>query len=653
MNKVFLKSLKIKDFKGIKDLSIDFADVTNIAGDNGLGKTSIFDAFTWLLFDKDSKNRTAFDIKPLDPNNQIIRGLTPTVTGVFETGGRTIILSKTYKEKWSKKRGEAEATFTGNETLYEVNNIPVKKKDYIAEVGNMVDEEKFKLLSNPYFFSNSLNWKEARNIIFEIVGDINIEDIIKAEPRLEEIKEELLKDNIDMLLKSKKATVTKLSKEKKEIPVRINEIKNNYIDLDFEELEKEANKLETELQKVNEEIILATSEVNKVLEVNEEISLEISNLAAEKREIEEEERRNFYKKKYEFETTKQQVLHDIFTIQNNKQHEKSNIEEEERRIKTLKSEISTLREKYKSIQAEKPTLEELKKECPTCKREFDKQFVEEMQQQIVDNFNTQKAKRLQNINQEGTVLKANLLKCEEKKEKIQYNIKQYDEKLDGLNKELITIENNMKQFESDGQKDKVSQKELETLDIKIEKLKTKLKTTAGQADNLDQVNQMKETIFKKLSQVRSQLSQKDINKHLDSRMQDLLLTEKNLGCKIAQIEKQIMLCELYIRTRVKLLESSINAKFKYVSFKMFKEQINGALDETCEALVNGVPFGMANTASQINAGLDIIDTLSKYFEISTTIFIDNAESINNIIKIDSQLVKLIVSKDKKLIIKGE
>ena len=125
MNSIFLKKLIINNFKGIKELNIDFSKVTNIQGENALGKTSIFDAFTWLMFDKDSKNRTDFKIKPLDENNSTIRGLNPTVTGVLDIDGQEIKLTKTYKEKWTKKRGEAEKTFTGNETIYEINDIPV------------------------------------------------------------------------------------------------------------------------------------------------------------------------------------------------------------------------------------------------------------------------------------------------------------------------------------------------------------------------------------------------------------------------------------------------------------------------------------------------------------------------------------------------
>ena len=58
-----LKKLILENFKGIKELKIDFSNVTNIFGDNGVGKTTIFDAFTWLMFGKDSTDKKDFSIQ--------------------------------------------------------------------------------------------------------------------------------------------------------------------------------------------------------------------------------------------------------------------------------------------------------------------------------------------------------------------------------------------------------------------------------------------------------------------------------------------------------------------------------------------------------------------------------------------------------------
>ena len=96
---IIIKSLKLENFKGIKDLSIDFKDdVTNIYGDNGIGKTTIFDAFTWLLWDKDSLSRKDFSIKPYDKTGEEIHNLESTVEGELVFGDVKLNLKKIYKE---------------------------------------------------------------------------------------------------------------------------------------------------------------------------------------------------------------------------------------------------------------------------------------------------------------------------------------------------------------------------------------------------------------------------------------------------------------------------------------------------------------------------------------------------------------------------
>ncbi|WGX74856.1 ATP-binding protein [Paraclostridium bifermentans] len=204
MSSIFLRKLSIENFKGIRSLEIDFGKVTNIQGENALGKTSIFDAFNWVMFDKDSKNRTTFDIKPLDENNTVIRGLNPTVTAVLDIDGTEIKLTKIYKEKWTKKRGEAEKAFTGNETIYEINDVPVKKTEYQNKISEIADEKQFKLLTNPYYFSDSLNWKDARQLILEVAGDITTDQVIDSKNELEPLRAELANQDIETVMKSKK-----------------------------------------------------------------------------------------------------------------------------------------------------------------------------------------------------------------------------------------------------------------------------------------------------------------------------------------------------------------------------------------------------------------------------------------------------------------
>ena len=117
---------------------------------------------------------------------------------------------------------------------------------------------------------------------------------------------------------------------------------------------------------------------------------------------------------------------------------------------------------------------------------------------------------------------------------------------------------------------------------------------------------------------------------------------------MADLEGSEFLAEQFTKAKMDTLVKRINGRFKYVSFKMFETQINGGEVETCETLVNGVPFSDANHAGKVNAGIDIINTLCEHYNIYAPIFIDFRESVNNLIDCESQVVNLIVSTDKKL-----
>ena len=129
--------------------------------------------------------------------------------------------------------------------------------------------------------------------------------------------------------------------------------------------------------------------------------------------------------------------------------------------------------------------------------------------------------------------------------------------------------------------------------------------------------------------------------------------EKELSQQINEIEQKENIADQFINTKAEIIEQSINEKFEKVSFRLFKKQINGALDETCDVLVDGVPFDNANTAGQVNAGLDVINSLCRHYDTYTPIFIDNRESVNDLIDTDSQLINLKVTKHKSLRIEAE
>lgn len=227
-----LLKLTLKNFKGIRDFSLE-ANGRNVDiwGDNATGKTTIFDAFTWLLYDKDSKNKKDFELKTLDENNSPIHNLNHEVEGFFEVNGKQIILKKVFAEKWTKKRGSATEEFTGHTTDYFVDGVPVKKNEYDGKIAEIANEEIFKLLTNPTYFNEHLHWQERRMILLEICGDIADDEVIASDPSLSELPEILQGRKLEDHRKVIQAKRTEINKELEKIPIRIDETHRSLPDL--------------------------------------------------------------------------------------------------------------------------------------------------------------------------------------------------------------------------------------------------------------------------------------------------------------------------------------------------------------------------------------------------------------------------------------
>ena len=129
---VRIQKMTIQNFKGIKSLEIQFNGHDAIVyGDNATGKTSLFDAFLWLLFGKDSSDRSDFGVKPYDANGQEIHNLETVVEAALEIDGvKVATLKHMLKENWVKKNGQSEQVFSGNQHKYWVNGISHSAGEY-------------------------------------------------------------------------------------------------------------------------------------------------------------------------------------------------------------------------------------------------------------------------------------------------------------------------------------------------------------------------------------------------------------------------------------------------------------------------------------------------------------------------------------------
>ena len=580
--KIELKKLTLKNFKGIKNLSIDFSEVTNIYGDNGVGKTTLFDAYLWLLFNKDSNNSADFNIKTLDSAGNAIPNIEHVVEGEFHIDGKRLALRKEYKENWVKKRGSAEETFQGHVTDYYINDVPVKQKEYKDRISTLIEEEQFKLISNPRYFSADLDKKKRREILLSI-ADISDQEIIKECPEIAELP---LEDyTIAEILATNKASAKKINKDLEEYPVRIDELNNSIKDIDFDALEFRRRSIEPALREL---------EAGDNTDNLKEISNKIADLT---------------KSKYEIEDANNRIIRSKKQQEEQKQQSADEIKRRNSTVERLERDLEELRTEYVKVANRKV---EFDTNCPTCGQELPAEQIEG----IKEKYNLNKSKELEKIIEKSNGIKVDI----------------------DVNKTVIAKLENIKYEEINEELQSTDH-----IDKEIETLRAELHTN-NDVDNTAKINKLKADI----REIDEQLAFKQVNESNKEKIEEYTAKIKQLSQDFADIEKTILLCEEYNRIKAEKISETVNKKFKFVNFKLFEKQINGGIAEVCDATVNGVPYSDVNNAGKINAGIDIINTLTEIYGIKAPIFVDNAESVNELAETESQIIRLVVSTDKEL-----
>lgn len=634
-------NLKLKNFKGIKELEVVFnGQNTNIYGKNATGKTTIFDAFKWLFFDKDSNDKKDFNIKTLDQNNKPIHFLEHEVEATLLIDGQDMTFKKVFQEKWVKKRGQSEQEFSGHETNYWIDEVPVKKKDYEEKINSLIPESLFKLITDPSYFNNQLKWTERRELLINISGaNISDEEILDSKEEFSSIRKNIEGRSIDDYKKVVQAKIKELNKQKESIPVRIDELTNTLItehNIDYEKIEKEKEELNSQLKTTELEMTDVQARAKENMKIADQ-------LTAAKKELSD------YKLKKETEYS-QKYSSELINLQNEKRILESKIrnkqDEDNERLFKIKQDQNRKQELYKKwddVSNKRLTFDPDSFICPTCKREYETEKIEEMQKQFENNFALHIKSEQDAINKEGQAINIRLDENTKAREILQQEIQELNSKLTEISNKITEIE---KAKENDNSFDVTLLPEYNNKIKEIEELEEKVNNLAN--GDISYLQNKKEEITEEINKLNKILNERDIQEKTKLRIEELQNEEKDISMKIQELEGEQYALEEFTKTKVELLENAINSKFQIVKFRLFDTQINGGLIECCDTLVNGVPYSDVNNAHKILAGLDIINTLIKFYNTSAPIFIDNRESINEIYPINTQIISLIVSTDFQL-----
>lgn len=646
MKKVTLTKLLLLNFKGIKQLEINFNSnfPTTIHGDNATGKTTLVDAFTWLLFGKDSTDRKDFSIKTFDVNNQVIHKLDHEVTGVLDVDGVETVLRRVYREKWVTRRGSEDSELQGHETLFFWNDVPMQAGEYQAKVDAIIPEQLFRMITNPMYF-NSLKWQDRRNILTAMAGTISDNEIAATRKDFLTLMDLMGNKSFDEFKKEVAAKKKKLKDELALIPARVDEVTRNTPETkDWKLIQDEIDILNHQILTIDSQIEDSSKVYESFYQKKQEKLGKIDKLKTKIATCEHEARNKFQTMLNDKQNGIQSAKSKIESLKRQEEDNKTEIEARRKRIETLVIEQETLREQWMEVNSETFSLGDNQDfTCPTCKQPLPNDTVQVKQAELLANFNANKERRLKSISEEGKAINPRIDKI--KADIISLENFNATEKIAELEKEISSWEESKLISTQEILKDNV---DYQNALVALKEFEAIPEEESPVVDN-SQLKLKKSGLVFRVDELKKQLNSKEQIAQSETRKTELLRQEKEFSSQLANLEKTEFTIAEFTRAKVDILESRINSLFDGVKFRLFDTQLNGGLVECCDTLVDGVPWNDVNNAARINAGIAIINVLTEYYSQMAPIWIDNSESITQIHSTNSQLIELYVSEPDKVL----
>lgn len=649
MREIKLKSLILVNFKGVRNLEVVFTDQrTIISGDNGTGKTTIFDAFTWLLFGKDSTGRSDsnFNIKTIDPlTKKPILHLEHSVTGVISVDGKEMKLQRNYVEKWVKPRGTTEETLKNHETEFYLNDVKLAtKKEYESEVAAILTEDIFRMITNPFYFI-SLKVDAQKELLFDMAGGISDDEVAAIKPEYIELLAQLSGRSLSQFSKEVAAKKKACNDVLAVIPSQIDTARRLMPESeDWEALEIELQKKKQRLTEIDNQI----TDKSKINEQENQRKLEIQRTIGDKR-MSLVNRQNEIRASAGAE--RNEVMMKLKDLEYNHKSEtrdlelnRSSLSNCESEIQRIEDTLSVLRNEYRKINAETIQYPEGAFVCPTCKRQLEVDDIEAKQNELLANFNQNKAKRLKENKDKGFSLVELKKKKEAERDSIISKIKESEDRIVLIEREIEVQKANMPEAPDVDAMIK-NDPTCISLNNEIADLNNQLNIESKPVD-VSELRFAKSSLDDNIQELYKRLAKCDQIERAKKEIEELEEKRIQNNQAKADLEKWEFTVMSFQKDKDAKLIEKINSMFEVVSFSFVTEQLNGGEKLTCVCTVNGTPYPDVNTAGKVNAGLDIINAICKYKGVSAPIFIDNSESVNKIIPTISQVINLVVSKDK-------
>lgn len=638
MKEIKVLFIEMTNFMAYGYEKVSFNDLTRIIGRNGVGKSTIANAYMWLLFDCD------YDLTPKPVVRREESGVPVDgdviVTATFDVEGKTVTMKKVQKRTHSK-----DGSSYKDDNKYFVNDIPKTVKDFKCYLG--IDMDIVKMCCNINAFT-AQKPVEMRKYLFAHTDSIGDYDIAAGNEALKELLPFLSDYTAEEITAMNKTVISDMKKELSTYSGRIAEkeleIKQKQ-EMDVSALELQKNLLLERLkenkdkQASNKELMNSyDKETNDILdmkfrlndmvrEANEETEKELSDI-----------KKQIGRKEELFTKLNVKIQKNTFELSG---YKKENIKMNEERER-----LSNFWQSVKSEQFdEKSTV------CPTCHRELPDEEIETLK----SDFEKSKNERIKKIESDGLRIKKDIEANNKRISDLEECNRDNAENKERLEKEIEQLENTLSEERIDI---------TDTDDYK--KLESEISEKEKFLEKYNDISALKTMLAGEETEIRSELAecekllmQADTS-DCEDRLETLRKEQREKSQKQADSERVLHLIEDLEKVKNSKLADAVNANFGIVKWKLFEIGKSGGYKSDCIPMVDGksILTTMSNKGNRIIGRIDICNSIQKMSGIRCPIWIDDVESLDEanrakvIDMIESQKILLIVDNKDMEIMEG-
>lgn len=655
MKTIQLQSLTLRNWRGEKEHTTHFASqgITRICGRNGLGKSRHMDAFLWLLFGKDSQDRKDYNLRTII-DRQPLHRVECSVEAELLIDGQPLTIKREYREKWVKPRGQAEEVLSGNVTECTWNGTPVRVTDFKSRVADIIDEQVFRMITSTDYFVN-LKPDLQRTALLQLAQPRSDHEIAAENPEFLALLDTLSGKSLTDYRREAAAEKRRLRAALQEIEPRIDQtLKLAPPERDWQALQDQLSQAKDNEEKLRQALADEGKQDQLQQQTRRQLNQQLDELKQQVKAAIDQLQQQYDSETAELSAERTAIESQLKTLNTqltdhniDRTHTEKRIQQLTDEVQQLTDELNQLRNEWRALREESCTQSD---HCPHCGQLLPPDQLAKAREE----YEAYRTHRLQANQAKGKGKKelldaaqANLDEARERLQQIQDETARANAKLEQLYTQLEAHPFLPRRIAAFDQLPADRRKHFETLQDELTQAFAELDTPRD--DNHWQ--QQYEAAQAEVRNLEAQLADRTAIQRAQAEVKNLEAEGKQLADQLAQLERTEYTAARFARTRIEDCETRINSLFHNVRWQLFDTTLDGNDYEVCIPLIDGIPYGTCNTARQINAGIDIASTFARFYEVYAPMFIDRAESVNEFISSNSQMIFLQVTTDPQLTIR--